>query len=146
MIQNLELHVINQAMFPAMWPQMRPLIDKCISRAYHGEMETDDVFSLAIDAKVFAIAGFIASEMVVVGVFQPIEYPQMNCLNCIVVAGKSPGVMARINADWMGKLREYARNHLGMDAIECLASEAMTKVLVRMGYRKTYNFLRMGLN
>ena len=145
-MSGLELHVINHAMFPAAWPQMRPLIDKCIAHAYHGEMETDDVFSMATDARVFAIAGFIASEMVVVGVFQPIEYPRMNCLNCIVVAGKSPGVMAQINTEWMEKLREYARKHLGMDAIECLASDAMTRILIRMGYQKIYNFLRMELN
>src|SRR5690606_19887463 len=141
---GLEIHVLSSDMAVAAWPQIRTLVEKCIAKAYHGEMKTDDVLTLFTNKKVFAIAGFVGDHMVVVGVFEPIEYPRMRAISCILVAGDTPGVMQDINAEWMDKLRAYARS-IGVDAIECLASDAMGRVLQRMGYRKTYNFFRMDL-
>lgn len=141
---GLELHVLNSDMALAAWPQIRPLVEKCVGNAYHGEMTTDDFLVLLTEKKVFAIAGFMKNRMVVIGIFEPIEYPRLRTLSCILAAGDTPGVMRKINAEWMGKLRAYARS-LGFDAIECMASDAMGRVLRPMGYRKLYNFFRMDL-
>ena len=92
-----------------MWPGIRPLIEKGIGRAYHGEMTADDMLVLLSEKKVFAIVGMIGERIVVVGVFEPIEYPKLRTLSCILVAGGAPGVMRDIDAEWMDKLRAYAK-------------------------------------
>lgn len=143
-MSDLELHVITHAEVAPLWLEMRPLVDKCIQKAYHGEMNADDVFDLINQKKAFAIVGFVQGEVVIVGVFEPIEYPQMRTISCILVASTSRGIMKKIDAQWMDKIRDHARS-LGVNAIECMASESMGRILRRMGYRKLYDFFRMDL-
>lgn len=123
---------------------MRPLIEKCIAKAYHGEMTADDALQKLAEGKAFALVGFEDERVVCVGMFERIDYPRLTALNCFILAGKTECLVKKLDAQWMSRIRSLAVS-MGADVIECYVSDPVARLLSGMGYSKVYNVCRMPL-
>ena len=121
--------------------RMMPLIEKCIKKAFHGELDPEDILQFIRDGRAFSLSGITNETINIVTVFELLQYPRFTSANCMLVASDTPGIMRTVNRDFMPQVREYLKT-CGASHIECYTSDAMRKIAERMGLIKIYNFFR----
>jgi hypothetical protein len=135
----VKLEIIPITAVEELWPQMRPMFDRCVTKACHGEVQTDDILELLLNGRAVAIVGFNDDgEMEIAAAFEPIYYPRLKTLNLMALGGSSVGAMDRyVRSGWWDKLKAWALSN-GFKAIDAWTSDSMRRVVARYGFKKQY--------
>jgi hypothetical protein len=135
----------TQEQFDKYWPRASKLVDKCIKRSMHGEMNVDDIKNLALQQRAFVFVvkndKGIQPDVKLVVVLEIAGYPRRSIMNILVLAGSDLEVF--YEKFWQ-KLCGWAYMN-GIRAIEGCVSPAMQRVITKYGFKPTYTLMRLDL-
>ena len=141
----IPLQLVNAQLIELFWPLIRPLFDRCVREAMHGEMEVDDIKDLALQGRIVLMIftgdqyGREPVELAVA--IEPVAYPRMPGINIIALGGTNFGL---IQQKYWTYFKGWAMMN-GAKMIEASVSPAMTRILRRYGYKPAYTRVRCSL-
>lgn len=130
------------------WPQVEPLLEKCVRRASHGEYAVQDIKALAFSGRAFVFIltndkhDFTVERNVKLALaLEVVNYPRLPALNILAVGGS--GLRMAYEKYW-GLLRGWAYMS-GARAIEGWVGPGMQRTTERMGFKPVYTHMRYDL-
>lgn len=127
------------------WSEVKPLLDKCITRAAHGEYNTQDVYDLILQGKVFAFIvksdKTIRKSVKLVIVLELTVYPRMTTMNIMALGGTD---LEALHEKYWTSLCGWAYMN-GVRVLEGLVSPAMQRVISKYGFKPVYTHMRLDL-
>jgi hypothetical protein len=140
------LLLVTQEQLDKYWPCASKLIEKCIKRSMHGEMDVNDIKQMVIAKQAFAFVvkndQCIQPDVKLVVVLEVLHYPKLPAFNILVLAGSELDVF--FEKFWK-KLCGWAYMN-GVRAIEGMVSPAMQRVISRYGFKPVYTQMRLDLS
>lgn len=128
------------------WPRASKLIEKCIKRSMHGEMDVEDIKRMVLSQKAYVFVvkndSGIQPDVRLVVILEMLHYPKLPALNILVLAGSELDVF--FEKFWQ-KLCGWAYMN-GVRAIEGMVSPAMQRVISRYGFKPVYTQMRLNLS
>jgi len=78
--------------FDKYWSTAKPLIEKCIKRSMHGELTADDVYTMALQQKVYVFVvkcdkGIMPAVKLAL-VLEIVNYPRLPAMNILALGGE----------------------------------------------------------
>jgi hypothetical protein len=139
--------LVNAQLINLYWPRVRPLLERCVKEAMHGEMEADDIRDLALAGKIILMVFTrypdpgVQTPVELAIAIEPIAYPRLPAINIVAMGGTDFGL---IQKQWWTYFKGWAIMN-GSRAIEASVSPAMMRVLRRWGYKAIYTRARCDL-
>jgi len=134
------LFLTSQRLITEHWPTAAALLQPVLG-VTRGEWEIDDLEELCRDGRAIAGIGFQDGEPVMAWVFEFRFYPRKTTVNLLALAGRGlQDVAATFWPQWLAWCQES-----GATEVEACALPAMTRMLGRLGFQHTYNFVRLQL-
>lgn len=132
----------------AYWPQVEPLLAKCVLRASHGEYTTTDIKQLAFAGRAFVFIltndkhdPTVDRRVTLALAIEVVNYPRLPALNILAVGGS--GLKVAYQKYW-GMLCGWAYMS-GARAIEGWVGPGMKRTTERMGFKPVYTHMRYEL-
>jgi len=73
------------------WTATKPLLEKCVKRAMHGEMTIDDIYNAALQGKMYIFVvkcdKTITKSVKLALVLEIIHYPKLPAMNIVALGG-----------------------------------------------------------
>ena len=127
------------------WGQCKPLIEQCINRQMHGEMELDDIYTRTLKGEMYIIAfKNDVPEIPDVKLALVLElhyYPRFTAMNIVALGGRD--LKAMIDEFWP-HVCGWAKI-CGVKKIECSVPLAMERILKNVGFKQHYIQMRQEL-
>lgn len=124
------------------WPEIKPMLQKCVTKAVHGEYEVDDIYQLVKEQRGFVIYVFWGGKPSVALAVEWVFYPRMKAVNIMALGGKH--LIPSAEVFWTRILNML--KSVGIEYVECSCSEAMARMLTsKLNFQRTYEFLRLKL-
>lgn len=127
------------------WSEMKPLLERCITRATHGEFNADDIYTQAIEGRAFVFIVKsdkpIRKSVKLVLVLELSGYPRLSALNILALGGQDLDALHELYWD---KLCGWAYMN-GIRVLEGSVSPAMQRVIARYGFKPVYTHMRLEL-
>jgi hypothetical protein len=131
--------------FERYWPMVRPLIDKCVSRAMHGEITTDDVRILAQQQQLYIFIvkcdRTIIPSVKLAIVLEVVNYPRLAAMSILAMAGSDLGYFQR---KYWKKLCGWAYMN-GVRVMEGWVAPGMERMVTRYKFKRAYTMMRYDL-
>ena len=123
------------------WDRAEPALDRVVSKAVHGEFRTADLRKLCDEKRATACVFSEGETVVVAMVFEFILYPKMTTCNIIALGGSSLG---EVLDGFFITFKDWCKS-MGVTVIEASCSSAMSRLLQRFEFKKTYEVVRVEL-
>lgn len=131
--------------FDMYWPATKPLLEKCIKRAMHGEMTIDDLYNAALAGKmyifVFKNDKTITKSVKLALALEIVNYPRIPAMNVVSLGGND---LDALHGKFWKMICGWAYMN-GVRVIEGLVSPAMERVISRYGFKPVYTHMRLDL-
>ncbi len=131
--------------FEKYWPLAKPLIEKCIRRAMHGEITIDDIRALAQQQQLYVFVvkydKTIIPSVKLVVVMDVANYPRLAAMNIFAIAGTDLDYFYR---KYWKKLCGWAYMN-GVRVLEGWVSPSMERVISRYQFKRAYTLMRYDL-
>jgi hypothetical protein len=141
-----QLLLTTQEQVDKYWPRASKLVEKCIKRSMHGEMDVEDIKRMVLSQKAYVFVvkndSGIQPDVRLVVILEMLHYPKLPALNILVLAGSELDVF--FEKFWQ-KLCGWAYMN-GVRAIEGMVSPAMQRVISRYGFKPVYTQMRLNLS
>lgn len=124
------------------WPFAKPLLEDCIDKAAHGELEVSDIYDRIVSGHMYAFVfcnedgPLIDTKLALV--LEVIHYPKLPTLNVVAIAGNDLSLLC--DGFWQ-HVRSWAYMN-GARAIDALLSPAMARLVAPLGFEKVYQHVR----
>lgn len=142
------VNLVTTEAIESFWPRVRPLLERCVNEAMHGELLVDDIKQLALNRQITLMvftddvtATNPAGKVHLAVAVEPMAYPRLPGVNILAMGGSNFGLVQK-------KYWEYFKGWVklnGAQMIEASVSPAMERILRRYGYVKTYSHVRCKL-
>ena len=131
--------------FDVYWPEIAPMIDKCMHKATHGELTLQDIYDRCTSGhmNIFVVKDDSAEspEVPLVLVTELVNYPRLTALRIVALGGTS---LDKYYGKFWTKFCGWAYMN-GVRAIEGLVSPAMERIISRYGFEHVYTHMRLDL-
>ena len=131
--------------FDAYWPATKPLLEKCVKRAMHGEMTIDDIYNAALQGKMYIFVvkcdKTITKSVKLALVLEIIHYPKLPAMNIVALGGSD---LDALHAKYWKMLCGWAYMN-SVRVIEGWVSPAMERVISQYGFKPVYTHMRLEL-
>jgi hypothetical protein len=131
--------------FDVYWSATKPLLEKCVKRAMHGEMSIEDIYNAALQGKMYIFVvkcdKTITKSVKLALVLEIIPYPQMRAMNIVALGGND---LDALHAKYWKMLCGWAYMN-SVRFIEGWVSPAMERVISRYGFKPVYVHMRLEL-
>ena len=125
-----------------LWESVKPLLQKCVAHAVHGEYEVEDIYQMVKEQRAFVIYSLWNGEPSVALAVEWVIYPRMKAVNIMALGGKH--LIPSAGVFWERILNML--KSIGIEYVECSCSEAMARMLTsKLNFQRTYEFLRLKL-
>jgi hypothetical protein len=139
------LLISSKDQFDTYWPEAKPLLEKCVDRATHGEYNVDDLYNLAIEGKAFVFIvksdKTIRKSVKLVLILELVGYPRLQALNILALGGED---LEALHEKYWDSLCGWAYMN-GIRVLEGMVSPAMKRVITRFGFKPVYTHMRLDL-
>lgn len=135
------VQLVNAQLIEHFWPQIRPLLERCVQEAMHGEMEVDDIKQMALEGKIILMVFTNDIDVHLAIAIEPVSYPRLPGINIIAMGGTNFGL---IQKKYWTYFKGWAMMN-GAKMIEASVSPAMARVLRKYGYVEEYTHVRCRL-
>lgn len=136
------VQLVNAQLVEQHWPAIRPLLERCVAEAMHGELEVDDIKALALAGQLVVMIftdGRARIDLAVV--IEPVSYPRLPGINIVAMGGTNFGL---IQKKYWNYFKGWAMMN-GAKMIEASVSPAMARILRKYGYAAEYTHVRCRL-
>lgn len=127
------------------WSAIRPLLDKCVRRAMHGEMTVDDIHTLAMQKQVYVFIvkndRMLTPSVKLAVVLEAVHYPRMAALNIMALSGSD---LEYFYQKYWNKLCGWAYMN-GARIMEGWVAPAMERMVSRYKFKRAYTLMRFDL-
>lgn len=131
--------------FDTYWSATKPLLEKCVARAVHGEFTVEDIHNAALQSKAFIFIvksdTTIVKSVIFALVIEPGSYPRLKTLNILAIAGMD---LEALHEKYWKQLCGWAYMN-GARALDGMVSPAMQRVIARFGFKPVYTQMRLDL-
>jgi len=131
--------------FDKYWTTARPLIEKCIRRAMHGEITVDDVYAMAQQQSlyifVFKSDRTIMPSVKLVLVLDIVNYPRLPTMNVMALAGSDLNYFYK---KYWSKLCGWAYMN-GVRVLEGWVAPGMERIISSYNFKRAYMLMRYDL-
>jgi hypothetical protein len=125
-----------------LWPQIRPIFERCCNEAAQGELDVDDIFNFAVTGRGFIFVERLDDVVTVALGIEFIPYPRMKVANVFALGGKQ---LLSAKTRYWKVVTEWLKAN-GCVAVEASVSEPMAKLLEkRFGFKQVYRQVRLPL-
>jgi hypothetical protein len=132
------LFLTSQRLITEHWPTVARVIAPVLGAA-RGEFTVDDLEELCREGRAVAGIGFHDGEPVLAFVWELRLYPRKTIANIIALAGRGIGdAAATFWPQWLGWCHDC-----GIAEIEACVSPAMARLLQPLGFKHTYDIVRL---
>lgn len=131
--------------FDLYWPATKPLLEKCVDKAMHGELNIDDIYNAALAGQMFIFIfksdKTITKSVKLAFAMEIVKYPRLNAMNIVALGGNALDPLYKrfwhMVCGWayMNSVR----------VIEGRVSPAMERVISRYGFKPVYTQMRLDL-
>lgn len=119
----------------------RPLLQPVIDHAARGEFTVDDLERMTAEGSVITAVAEDDGEAVMAMAFEFVHYPQTLSINIMALGGHGFEVFA---SEFWETFKEWAKM-AGATVIEASCSDAMARMLGRIGFENAYRVVRVEL-
>lgn len=112
-----------------------------VKEAARGEFEIDDLLKLCRAKLATCGVAIDQGSVVMVMVFEFIHYPKISACNVIALGGSH---LSEVSSLFFVTFKEWCKS-IGVTVIEASCSSAMSRLLKRQGFAKTYEVVRLNL-
>ena len=85
------LLLATKEQFDMYWTATKPLLEKCVKRAMHGEMTIDDIYNSALQGKMYIFVvkcdKTITKSVKLALVLEIVHYPKLAAMNIVALGG-----------------------------------------------------------
>jgi hypothetical protein len=131
--------------FDMYWPSTKPLLEKCVKRAMHGELTIDDIHQAALQAKMYIFVvksdKTITKSVKLALALEIVPYPQLRAMNIVALGGTD---LDALHEKYWKMLCGWAYMN-SVRYIEGWVSPAMERVISRYGFKPVYTHMRLEL-
>lgn len=127
------------------WSATKPLLEKCIKQAMHGELTAEDIYNLVTTGKAYIF--IVKSDKTIMPsvrlawVVEIVKYPRLSAMNIIIMTGQD---MCPFMDRFWKRFCGWAYMN-GIRAIEGHVSPAMERLLSRYKFKPVYTHVRLDL-
>jgi hypothetical protein len=127
------------------WTTARPLIEKCIRRAMHGEITVDDIYAMAQQQQVYIFIvksdKTIMPSVKLVVVLDIVNYPRLPAMNIMALAGSNLDYFYK---KYWDKLCGWAYMN-GVRVLEGWVAPGMERIISSYNFKRAYMLMRYDL-
>ena len=124
------------------WADAKPLLEKCVIKAVHGEYNTEDVAKLIRDNRAIVFLTYIDGKPSVALAIEWVIYPRLKVANVMALGGSQ----LMLNADSYWEKIKRVLKSAGMKYVQCSCSPAMARMLSsKLGFEEMYREMRLKL-
>ncbi len=127
------------------WTATKPLLEKCVKRAMHGEMTIDDIYNSALQGKMYIFVvkcdKTITKSVKLALVLEIVHYPKLAAMNIVALGGSD---LDALHAKYWKMLCGWAYMN-SVRVIEGWVSPAMERVISQYGFKPVYTHMRLEL-
>lgn len=132
----------------AYWPHVQPLLEKCVSRATHGEYTIKDLRDLAYAGRIYIFAlvndkhdPTVERKCQLAVALETINYPRLPALNILAVGGSG---LSMAHKKYWKMLCGWAYMS-GVRAIDGWVGPGMKRTSEALGFKAVYTHMRYDL-
>lgn len=139
------VQLVNAQLIELFWPAIRPMFERCVKGAMHGELEVDDLKQMALAGQLVIMVftddtnGLGNVDLAVA--IEPVAYPRLPGINIVAMGGTNFGL---IQKSYWTYFKGWAMMN-GAKMIEASVSPAMARILRKYGYVEEYTLVRCRL-
>lgn len=120
------------------WPDVARCIAPVVDQAARGEFTLDDLRTMLDDLRAYAVVVRDDSGVVLALVYEFVFYPRMTACNIVALGGTA---LDEAYARFFVTFKTWCYG-MGVTVIEASCSSAMSRLLARYGFGKTYEVVR----
>lgn len=120
---------------------MRPMLERCVVKACHGEYLVDDIANMILKGDAIGVLWLVDGEPSLALAIEWVIYPQMRTANVMALGGKR----LHFHAKRFWPMLLDALRQVGISYVECCCSKGMQKMLEKISFKETYRVLRLKL-
>ena len=139
------LLLATKEQFDMYWTATKPLLEKCVKRAMHGEMTIDDIYNSALQGKMYIFVvkcdKTIIKSVKLALVLEIVHYPKLAAMNIVALGGSD---LDALHAKYWKMLCGWAYMN-SVRVIEGWVSPAMERVISQYGFKPVYTHMRLEL-
>lgn len=139
------LLLATKEQFDTYWTATKPLLEKCVKRAMHGEMTIDDIYNSALQGKMYIFVvkcdKTITKSVKLALVLEIVHYPKLAAMNIVALGGSD---LDALHAKYWKMLCGWAYMN-SVRVIEGWVSPAMERVISQYGFKPVYTHMRLEL-
>jgi hypothetical protein len=132
-------------MLDAYWLSAEPHVRKCVDKAMHGELTTEDVYEAVKAGQMYLIvlrndAGELPDVALALAL-ELITYPRYTVMNVVALGGRD---LRHFQTKFWKHVCSWAYMN-GVRKMQASASPAMARILSKFGFKDVYTTMRMDL-
>lgn len=131
--------------FDLYWPATKPLLQKCVDRAMHGELTIDDIYKAALAGQMYIFVikcdKTIVKSVKFALAMEIVKYPKLAAMNVIAMGGSN---LDALHDKYWKMLCSWAYMN-SVRVIEGRVSPAMKRIITRYGFKPVYTQMRLDL-
>lgn len=139
------VHIVfltDEVILQKYWADAKPLFEKCVIKAVHGEYNVEDIANLVRQDKAMVILTYIDGKPSVALAIEWVIYPRLKVANVMALGG----TQLMLNADSYWDKLKRALKSAGMEYVQCSCSPAMARMLSsKFAFEETYREMRLKL-
>ena len=139
------LLLATKEQFDMYWTATKPLLEKCVKRAMHGEMTIDDIYNSALQGKMYIFVvkcdKTITKSVKLALVLEIVHYPKLAAMNIVALGGSD---LDALHAKYWKMLCGWAYMN-SVRVIEGWVSPAMERVISQYCFKPVYTHMRLEL-
>lgn len=137
----MPLHVLfltNQELLDTWWSKAEPHLERVVKEAARGEFTTEDIYWLITEGRMQLMLVIEGEEVILAMAFEFIFYPKKTACNIVALGGSR---LRECEKQFFVAFKAWCKN-CGITVIEASCSSAMSALLRRFDFQKTYEVVR----
>lgn len=123
-----------------LWPQIKPLFDRCCAEASDGELDTEDIYNITLASRCQVAVWVLDDKVEVAMAWEYIHYPKFTAVNIFSLGGEH-GLTFKAKF-WPAMLGIFKQQNV--KCVDAWVNDQMMHVLnKKFGFRKVYNHMRL---
>lgn len=135
------IFLTDSDLFDKWWDKAAAHFEPVVRDAARGEFSVDDIKRMCGERRAICVVVTNGEDVQLAAAFEFVHYPQITACNVMALGGSG---WADAEALFFVTFKDWCKS-MGVTVIEASCSSAMSRLLKRYGFAKTYEVVRLSL-